>query len=123
MRKGIVVSALVFCSLATVRTGIRLPTRAGALLSTIFVYFDILFQQRHNLHRKHLLRDIDRILYQLSATTVATDQQEKQNNSTKNASPPRPHYYNHAVWLREVALALLFFAFHFISVIITRTVL
>lgn len=111
IRKGLVVCTLVFCSLATVRIGIRLPTRIGTLLSTIFIYFDILFQQRYRLRRKSLLRDIDQLLHQLSAT-VTLDQSKIEGI---------PHY-SRTAWLREVILAFLFFTVHLTSIIIARIV-
>lgn len=116
VRKGVVVNALVFCSLATVRTGIQLPTRAGRLLSTIFVYFDILFQQRHHLRRKHLLQDIDHLLHRLSTNIASFDQQEEYKNE-KKGDAPNSRRYSRAAWLREVVLALLFFAVHLASII------
>lgn len=110
LQKGMVVSTLVFCSLSTVRPGIRLPGRFGALLSTIFLYFDILFQQRHRIRRKYLLHDIDRLLYQLSATPLG-------GGAVLQATPHHHHHYSGALWLRETAHGFLFAGVHALAVL------
>ena len=99
VRKGMVVTTLVFSSLATVRSGIRLPSRMGALLSTIFVYFDTLFQYRRALRRKTLLGDIDRLLRQLVAMPLSADGQRRSDFSRR-------------LWWREVAIATAFLTAH-----------
>lgn len=109
-RKGVVVSALVFCSLATVRPGIRLPTAAGALLSTTLVYFDMLFQHRRRIRRKTLLNDIDRLLEQLYDTGSSSGDDYGSSDSKNSGGYPR------AVWMREIMLAVLFLGGHAVAI-------
>ena len=108
VRKGVVVSTLVFCSLATVRTDIRLPSRAGRILSAIFVYFDVLFGHRRRIHRKHVLRDIDQILCMLYTDYTFS-------------MPPAARSGITAMHIRHSVYAVLFFATHMSALLIART--
>lgn len=116
-RKGVVVSALVFCSLATVRPGIRLPTAAGALLSTTLVYFDMLFQHRRRIRRKTLLNDIDRLLEQLYDTGSSSGDDYGSSDSKNSSSDSKNSGgYPRAVWMREIMLAVLFLGGHVVAI-------
>ena len=65
LRKGLVVSALVFCSLATVRKELQLPGQFGRLLSQLFSNLELLMAHKNNLQRKNLLQSIDTLLLNL----------------------------------------------------------
>lgn len=70
-KKGVLVCSFVFCSLATIRADMRLPSKIGATLAYVFVYYENLFQQRRKIRRKHLMHDIDALLVDLLQQRVA----------------------------------------------------
>ena len=108
LHKGLLVCALVFCSLATVRKELRFPGKLGALLAYIFIYFDLLFAKKKTLRLTRLLRDIDNVLLDLLATQRA------------HTSRMRTHRdrYNMGAWRIAVSHASLFYAPHIILFVI-----
>jgi len=106
LRKGIAVTTLIFCSLATVRVGIQLPGRIGSVLSKLFVYFDALFQFRRTLKRKTLLPDIDNILIRLY--------------NKQDSSAPSHAVYSRSAWATQILIAFSFAAPHYLVYFLGR---
>ena len=65
LRKGLVVTGLVVCSLCTVRPDLRLPGHIGRLLSRLFYYFEALMEHKSAMRRRALLTSIDQLLLSL----------------------------------------------------------
>ncbi len=107
LHKGLLVSSFVFCSLATVNRNLRLPGKTGALLATMFSYFDALFVQRKRLKRKKILQGIDELLIELIESNTAAP-------ATAPAAVPPP------AWGRTITKAILFVTPHIVLVILAQ---
>ncbi len=83
LRKGLVVSTLVLCSLATVRKELRLPGQFGRLLSHLFSYLEVLMAHKNRLNRKNLLQSIDSLLLNLLQQPPGAPHRQSSSNREK----------------------------------------
>ena len=79
LRKGLVFTGLVVCSLCTIRKELHLPGRFGRSLSRLFWYLELFMEHKRTIKRRTLLASIDTILLNALHTPSPHDE----------ASPPR----------------------------------
>lgn len=60
--KGLTIVGLVFISLFSVRSDLRLPGRLGGLVARLFFYFERIMEGRHRVEARRLIGSIDEVL-------------------------------------------------------------
>ncbi|MDR1315933.1 MAG: heptaprenyl diphosphate synthase, partial [Spirochaetales bacterium] len=66
IEKAATVEGLVMLSRVTISPRLRLPGRAGALLSEAFLLLPRLLEQKNRIHAKTFIEDVDRVLMELA---------------------------------------------------------
>ena len=65
--KGLTIVGLVFISLFSVRSDLKLPGRLGGLVARLFFYFERIMEGRHRIEARRLIGSIDEVLTSIYA--------------------------------------------------------
>ena len=65
--KGFTIVGLVFISLFSVRSDLRLPGRLGGLVARLFFYFERIMEGRHRIEAKRIIGSVDEVLTSIYA--------------------------------------------------------
>lgn len=65
--KGLTIVGLVFISLFSVRSDLKLPGRLGGLVARLFFYFERIMEGRHKIEARRLIGSIDEVLASIYA--------------------------------------------------------
>jgi len=71
--KGLTIVGLVFISLFSVRSDLKLPGRLGGLVARLFYYFERIMEGRHKIEARRLIGSIDEVLTSIYAPGIPVE--------------------------------------------------
>jgi len=71
--KGVTIVGLVFISLFSVRSDLKLPGRLGGLVARLFYYFERIMEGRHKIEARRLIGSIDEVLTSIYAPSIPVE--------------------------------------------------
>lgn len=74
--KGLTIVGLVFISLFSVRSDLKLPGRLGGLVARLFFYFERIMEGRHKVEARRLIGSIDEVLSSIYAPGMPVESVE-----------------------------------------------
>lgn len=83
--KGLAIVGLVFISLFSVRSDLKLPGRLGGLVARLFYYFERIMEGRHRIEARRLIGSIDEVLTSIYAPGIPVEPVELTEGATRES--------------------------------------
>lgn len=74
--KGLTIVGLVFISLFSVRSDLKLPGRLGGLVARLFFYFERIMEGKHRIEARRVIASVDEVLSSIYAPGVQAQRVE-----------------------------------------------